>query len=253
VGKTIFAAVVAAVLASVATVLVMESLRTEREVASAKGRALADETAKIERERLERRIVDLEKRPASAGRAERRSAQEPAAGGEPGTPATAAPAALAPDGTPYVSRAQMEAYAKAQAALLGLSGGAAVPATPVEQKSLEDIARDMNLSAGEEANLRNILRDAEEEMIHNLCGDMTIDEVKRQVQEAKEDPDKQAALAQVGFTNAVSNAGKLMTWESRLRKRVERVLGPEKTTEFLAKPRKPVIDADLDDLLEDWK
>jgi hypothetical protein len=259
-GKTIFAAIVAAVVASIATVLLMNSFQAERAAEDEKTRKLAADTAQVERERVERRIASLEKQTASAQRADRRGAGDGAssaagtsAGGTAPQVDVASPGALAPDGTPYVSRKEMEAYAQAQAALLGLSSSAPMPATPIEKKSLADIAAEMGLTAGEEANLRELLRAAEEEMVHNICGDRSLDEVKRLVREAKEDPDQQAALAQEGFGHAIQNVGKLATWDSRLRLRVEKAIGKDRATTFLAKPRKPVIDADLDDLLREWK
>jgi hypothetical protein len=249
-GKTIFAAVIAAVLSSIATVLVMGTLQSDKSSADADARKLAADVQRVERERIERRISDLEKRPAAAPRAERRAAEEaPAAGSTPGAP----PPPLAPDGSPYVSRAEMEAFARKYAAA-AMSGPAGVPVpAPVEKKSLEDIARDMNLSAGEEANLRNILRESEEEMIHSLFGNRPLDDIKREVKEAKDDPDKQAALMQGVVQNGIANVGKLMTAEKRMKNRVESVLGADRSAKFLATPRKPVIDSDLEEVLKDFK
>lgn len=245
-GKTIFAALVAAVLASVATVLVMDSLRTARDAAGDEARRKDAETAKVERERLERRIADLEKRPTAAARVERRPAAAPPSATE--TTAVVAPPPLSPDGTPYVSRAELEEFAKklppaAQVAEI-------VPAKAVEKKSLEDIAREMNLSAGEEANLRNILRESEEEMIHNLFGDKPLADVVKEAREAKEDPDKAAAMMQGVVQNGIANVGKLMTLENRTKKKVEAVLGADRAKQFNATPRKPVLDPDLEDAFD---
>src|SRR5262245_50957133 len=100
-GKTIFAAVIASVFTAVVTVLVMNSLQAERTASEAQTRETKGEVERIERERLVQRIAEVEKRVATVPRAERRSAvsEEP----------QAAPAATAPDGTPYVSRAELEA------------------------------------------------------------------------------------------------------------------------------------------------
>jgi hypothetical protein len=250
-GKTIFAAVIAAVLASVATVLVMGALSADRSAADIDARKLAEDVRKVERERIERRIADLEKRPVAAPRVERRAAEEAASA----APATGAPPPpLAPDGSPYVSRAEMEAFARklASSYFPAATGDAAVH-KPVEKKSLEEIARDMNLSAGEEANLRNILRESEEEMVRSLFGDKPMDDIKREVKDAKDDPDKQAALMQGVVQHGIANVGKLMTSEKRMKKRVESVLGAEKAATFLATPRKPVIDSDLEEVMRDFK
>jgi hypothetical protein len=248
-GKTIFAAVIAAVLSSIATVLVMGTLQADKTAAAADERKKTEEVQKIERERLERRVGELEKRPAAPPRAERRAADDAASAATPGAP----PPPLAPDGSPYVSRAEMEAFARKYAAAAMAAPSNVEPPKPVEKKSLEDIARDMNLSAGEEANLRNILRESEEEMVHSLFGDRPLDDIKREVKEAKDDPDKQAALMQGVVQNGIANVGKIMTLENRMKKRVEGVLGAERSAKFLATPRKPVIDADLENVLKDFK
>jgi len=247
-GKTIFAAVVVAVFAAVATVLVMNALLADKRAADADAQKKADDVAKVERDRIERRISDLEKRAAEPR--ERRGvarAADDAAG--------AGPPALAPDGTPYVSRAEMVKYAGELAAkasaMRGNEFAPVDPVKPVEKKSLEDIARDMNLSAGEEANLRNILRESEEEMVRSLFGDKPLDDVKREVKEAKDDPDKQAALVQTMAQNGIANLGKFVTSEKRMKKRVEDVLGKERGEKFLAAPRKPVLDPEFEDLMKD--
>ncbi len=245
-GKTIFAAVLAALLTSVVTVLVMGSTQADKAAADAQARQLAEETARVERERLERRVAEVEKRAAALPRPDRHAADDapPAAG------AGAAPPPLAPDGTPYVSRAELETFAKTQGAALVREAMAAPAAKPVEKKSLEDIAREQGLSAGEEANLRNILRESEEEMVHNLFGDKPLDDVKREVLEAKTDPDKQAALVQGVIQNGIANVGKVVTLENRTRKRVESVLGAERAAKFLATPRKSVIAPEFEDVLK---
>jgi hypothetical protein len=248
-GKTIFAAVVAAVLSSIATVLVMGTLQADKTAAETESRKKAEDVRRVEHERIERRVAELEKRGAAAGRAERRAAAEDAAA----PAADGAPPALAPDGTPYVSRAELEAYAKKHAAQFVPDAADVVVHKPVEKKSLEDIARDMNLSAGEEANLRNILRESEEEMVHSLFGDRPIEEIKREVKEAKDDPDKTAAIMQGVVQNGLANVGKIMTLENRMKKRVEAVLGKERGATFLAAPRKPVIDADLEEVFDEFK
>ncbi len=243
-GKTIFAAFVTAILAAVATALVMGSIQADKSAADAEARRKDEEVDKIERERLERRVTDLEKRAQTATRVERRAADD-----------AAALPPLAPDGTPYVSRAQLEEFARKQVGeAVAKSGLRVLPEVkPVEKKSLEDIARDMNLSAGEEANLRNILRESEEEAVRDLFGDRPLDEIKREVTDAKEDPDKQAALMQGVVQNGIANVGKLMTLQNREKKRIESVLGAERAAKFMATPRKPVIDSDLEEVLKTFK
>jgi hypothetical protein len=246
-GKTIFAALLVSVLTSIVTTLIYSALESESRAAATEERRHADETAQIERERLDRRIADLEKRVAAAPRAERHAATAPEESpsvSAPGDPGAAPPAPLAPDGTPYVSKAELDRV---------LAGRAPVIANgeykPMPKKSLEEIARDMNLSAGEEASLRDILRDAEQEFVHCLFGDRPYDDVKREVVAAKDDPDKAAVLLQNGIQNGLANAGKLMTLQNRTKKKVEAVLGTDRASKFLAAPRKPVIDPEFEELL----
>jgi hypothetical protein len=247
-GKTIFAAVVSAVLASIATVLVMGSFQEGRSAADAASRQLADDTARVERERLERRVAEVEKRAASVPRTERRAAEEPPAAA-PGA-AAVAPPPLAPDGTPYVSRADLETFARTKGAALVREAMSGTAAKPVEKKSLEDIAREQGLSAGEEASVRNIFRDAEEELVRNLFGDRPLDDVKRDLIEAKTDPDKKAALIQVAVQNTIANLGKVATLEERTKKKVEGVLGKDRSDKLLAAPHKSVIDPEFEEILK---
>lgn len=256
-GKTIFAAVIAALLTSIVTVMVMSSIQSEQRAADAAARKTVDDTAQVERERLDRRIAELERR-AAAPRAGRRESADPPpdANASPPVPADgpgpSGSPAIAPDGTPYVSQAQMEAFAKAHGVRVGDVVHEIEQAKAVEKKTLEEIAREQGLSAGEEANVRNILRESEEELVRCLFGTKTIDEVKADVLAAKDDPDKQAELAQTAIQNALGNVGKLMTLEKRTKKRVEEVLGPERGKKFLDAPRKPVIAPELEEVLEDF-
>jgi hypothetical protein len=251
VGKTIFAALIASVLASIATVIVMEALRAERSAADAQARELETQTQKIERDRLVQRLADVERRVAAPARAERRA--EPAASVDPAPAASpAAPAPLAADGTPYVSRAQMEAFARSLGARVGGVAEAPAEVKPVEKKTLEEIAREQGLSAGEEANLRNILRESEEELIHCLFGTKTIEEVKADFLAAKADPEKQSELMQSAIQNALQNVGKLMTAEKRTKKRVNEVLGEERGKKFMDAPRKSVIAPDMEEFFKDF-
>jgi len=77
--------------------------------------------------------------------------------------------------------------------------------------------------------------------------------LQREVKDAKDDPDKQAALMQGVMQHGFANVGKLMTAEKRMKKRVESVLGAEKAATFLATPRKPVIEADFEEIMRDFK
>lgn len=251
-GKTIFAAVISSILASIATVLVMGSFQSERRAEEAKARETAEATAKVEYDRIVRRVTELEKRPAAPQRVERRGSPDEAETKTDGTVAAPAPAtaALAPDGTPYVSRAELEEFAKSRGG--AVTNAVATEAKAAEAKSLEDIAREQNLSAAEEANIRNILRETEEEMVRCLFGDKPIADVTRDVLAAKDDPDKQAELMQTVIQNALPNIGKLATVESRTKKRVVGVLGEERGKKFLDAPRKPVLAPEFEEFFNDF-
>jgi hypothetical protein len=246
-GKTIFAAVIASVLTAVVTVLIMNSLQAERTASEAQTRETKGEIERIERDRIAQRLTEVEKRVAAAPRAERRSA----ASEEP----QAVPPATAPDGTPYVSRAELEAFAKDRKLGTAATDGVPQPIVeqkPVEKKTLEEIAREQGLSAGEEANLRNILRESEEELVHCLFGSKTLDEIKADVVAAHSDPEKEAELTQSVIQSALQNVGKLVTLEKRTKKRVNDVLGEERGKKFMDVPRKPVIAPELEGFLKDF-
>ena len=253
-GKTIFAAVIAALVTSIVTVMVMSSIQSEQRASDAAARKTVDDTAQVERERLDRRVAELERRAAAPRAGRRESAEAPAETGEPAAapsvPGAGGAPAIAPDGTPYVSQAQMEAFAKAHGVRVGEIEQVIAEAKAVESKTLEEIAREQGLSAGEEANVRNIVREAEEELVRCLFGTKTIDEVKADVLAAKDDPDKQEELMTTAIQNAIGNVGKLMTLEKRTKKRVDEVLGAERSKKFLDAPRRPLIAPELEEIFE---
>ncbi len=252
-GKTILVAVIAAVLASLATNLVMASFPTEQ---------AAHEREQIAKDRqvlqvIERRIGDMERKAAASRERVARARSDEGVEAEVGAEsddttasgAAAGPSAVAPDGSPYVSRAEVEKLFAERAAATAAAGQA--PATPpVPKRSLEEIAGEMNLSAGEEANLRIILRESEEEMLHSLFGVRPVDDIIADVEAAKQDPEKDAELKQQMIVRGIGNVGKLLTLEKRMKKKVESVLGPERAAEFLAKPRKPVISDKLEEVFK---
>lgn len=246
-GKTIFAAIVAAAFTSIATVLIMNALATEKAATEAKARESAAETEKVERERLDRRLADVERRVAAVPRVERRAEPSDA----PAVAPAAAPA-VAPDGTPYVSQAQMEAFAKAHGVHVGEVAVDGADVKPIAKKTLEEIARDQGLSAGEEANVRNILRESEEELVHCLFGSKSIDEIKAELVAVKADPEKQSELMQTVVQNGINNVGKLMTLEKRTKKRVDDVLGPERGKKFMDTPRQPLLAPEFEDIFKDF-
>ena len=74
--------------------------------------------------------------------------------------------------------------------------------------------------------------------------------MKAELERAKEDPELQAQLIQNVVMRGVGNLGKIATWEKSVAKKVEGVLGEEQAREFLSKPRKPVLDENLESIFE---
>ena len=110
---------------------------------------------------------------------------------------------------------------------------------PRAPKDLADVAREMNLSAGEEANLREILRESEEEKVRCLFGDKPLADIARDVRAAKDDPEKQQELIQQAVANAMPNLGKLATSDSRRKKKIENLLGHVRREAIVALRRAP--------------
>lgn len=255
-GKTIFAAVLAAIVASIVTTLVMGSFQTEERTVAQTAQARAEETGKVERERLDRRLGEVEKKLGSAARTARRDPVDPPPAGNGAAPTGTGvavqdapdgpPPPLSPDGTPYISRAELDA-----ALVKHRTDAIPVAAEPVKSKTLEEIAQEMNLSAGEEAALREIARESETELATCLFGSRPIDEILADAAVAKDDPEKKAELTQTVVNNMIRNAGKLMTLESRTKKKVESVLGKDKAAEFQKYPMKPVLAANLEEWFKD--
>jgi hypothetical protein len=247
-GKVILAALVSGIVAALVTATVLSALRAgEGESATVRVAATEERLAEQKEDLASalRRIDSLTKA-VEGGGGEGRSGRATAPADADQAPAT--PGAVAPDGTPYVSRAELE---KALKEHLATTQAVPAPEPAVPKRSVEEIAGEMGLSATEEANVRQILRESEEEAIRCLFGERPLAEVRDEFRAAKEDPEKMSALAQDMVGRAFANLGKLMTLENRTKRRVEETLGKERAKEFLGKPRKPVTGVDVDEVLSD--
>ncbi len=252
-GKSILAAVIAAILASIATTLVMKSVADDQtrllEARIEDAENLAADTDQRVRTALGRvdRFSDRVRRAEAATQDAQRNALSAvqAVGAEP---AAGAAALTAPDGTPYVSRAELDDVLAAQPAA---APGAIAYTPPAPKRTLAEISEEMGLTAQQESTLRVILRDAEQEMVNMLFGSRPIEDVKAEVLRAKDDPDLQAELIQSVVMRGVGNFGKVATWKNRVKKKVEGVLGEDQAAEFLSKPRKPVLDENLEEIFEE--
>jgi hypothetical protein len=109
----------------------------------------------------------------------------------------------------------------------------------------------MGLSASQEADVKQALRESEEEAIKSLFGDRPLTEIRDELKAARQDPDRMQQVITETMARGFQNAGKLITLESRTRKKVEGVLGKEKAKEFLSKPRKPVLEEEYGEILRD--
>ncbi len=250
-GKSILAAIFAAILASIVTTLVMTSIaddqaqtvearlteaearaeRTETHVATALGRI----------DRFSRRVQQAER---TAGEAQRNAAAAAQASGA--TPTDASAALVAPDGTTYISRAEIEKLLDERGALVAGPGQSAPPPPRI---TLAEAAEKLGLTAAQEASLAVAFRDAQQEMINMVFGNRSIEDVKAELARIEDDPDAQAEMVQRALMRGFSNAGKFMTFEKRMRKKVDGILGVDQAQEFRALNVKTVDDG-LEDVFE---
>lgn len=154
---------------------------------------------------------------------------------------------LAPDGTPYVSRTELdEAVAKAVAA----RGGKIDTTPPEPAKTLAEVAQEMGLTAGEEAQIRNIMQESEDEILDIFFPGQKFADIKATVQEVADDPDRQADFVQEMAMKAVPNFGRLATLESRRKNKIRNVLGPERYRTFRSKRVKPFYGDEMENLFD---
>lgn len=255
-GKLLFAALFGGIVSAILTFFLCASLLTGDRKAEMDARLTqaeaqvrtSDEKSDVAAKRadlLQKRFDAISREQARAlARIEEAVAQRNAAPAGEGTPS----GTTATDGTPYVSRAELEA-AIAKAGAAGRPAG--VFTKPVEAKTLEEIAQEMGMSASDEAGVRQVLRDSEEEALKSLFGDRPLTEIRDEVAAARDDPDKMQQLVTDTIGRGFQNVGKLMTLEMRTKKKVEGVLGKERAGEFLAKPHRPVLEKEYGELLKD--
>ena len=252
-GKNILAALIAAIVASIATTLVMNSLVDDqartleaRIVEAEKQAADAEERVVTALDRLDRFGTRVQRTEMAVNEAQRNALSAVQASGA--ETAGGEEALTSPDGTPYVSRAQLDELLAARPAATA-DNFEFTPPPP--KRTLAEISEDLGLTAQQESTLRVILRDAEQEMVNMLFGNRPIEDVLADVRRAKEDPDLQAEMVQSVIMRGVSNVGKVLTAQNRLKSKIEDVLGKDQAREFLSQPRRPVLDEDLDDVLGD--
>lgn len=246
-GKTVFASVIAALLTTLITHAVLLSLRTEDD-------ALEREAAQEESRRMaaiEERMDTIDRRMERARRASVERAP-PAVAAAPGSTSEAGPLpATAPDGTAYVSRAELDtALQELRSAPVSVEGPEeTVPAR--RPRPLEEVAAEVGLSSAEEANLRIILRESEEEMLTTLFGDRPLNDIMNDIRDAMNDPKLQERMAGEVVQNAIANIGTLMTLERRRDEKIENLLGEERAEEFGRHEVEPVLGAEFEEMFGD--
>ena len=155
---------------------------------------------------------------------------------------------MAPDGSPYVSKLELESTLVRKGLNLLTKDGEAIDFKP---KTLEEVAKEMNLSHGEVEGLRAILRETEEEGIRLLLGDRPWDEIKQEIREAEDDDDKAAELAQRVATNMFTNLGRIATIERRRNRKIRDLLGKDRAKDFASRNVSPVSGTGFEELLGD--
>lgn len=260
--RSIFPAVFAALIVSVFVQVVAMSFKQDgsgdflerAEKAEARVEAMTDQVDilirdldKLKRQRSGRRFSDV--RPG-----ESRSDGDPAAsdaGNAPlGVTFDESGRPLAQDGTPYLSAAEVEAAVKKALD----ERGAAIAGdyvTPEPAKTLEEIAAEIGLSSGEEAQVRTILRESEDELLDIFFPGQKLADIKQTALEVKDDPDKQSELVQSLIMRAVPNAGKLMTMEKRRNRKIRDAIGEEKARQLRSKRVKSIYGDEVETLFKD--
>jgi len=233
-GKSILAAIVAAILASVATTLIMSSLADDqartaesRLVDAEKRAADAEQQVATALDRIDRFGDRVGRAEQAAGEAQRNAMAAAQAAGA--TPADESGALIAPDGTAYVSRADFDRLLEERGPLVQQQIDFA---PPKPQMTLAEAAEELGLTASQEATLAVMYRDAEQELVNMVFGNRSIEDVKAEVERTRDDPEAQAQMVQRALMRGFSNAGKFMTYEKRMRKKIDGILGTEKAQEY---------------------
>ena len=248
-GKTVFASVIAALLTTLITHAVLLSLKTEDD-------ALEREAAQEEARRMaaiEERMDTIDRRMERSRRqSTERAAPTPVSPSTAAGPNGALPA-TAPDGTAYVSRAELDTMLQElRSAPSATSVDVVEEAVQVRRpRPLEEVAAEVGLSSAEEANLRIILRESEEEMLTTLFGDRPLNDIMNDIRDAMNDPKLQERMAGEVVQNAIANIVTLMTLERRRDEKIENLLGEERAEEFGRHEVEPVLGAEFEEMFGD--
>jgi hypothetical protein len=102
-----------------------------------------------------------------------------------------------------------------------------------KKATLAEVARELDLTADQEAEIRQLARASTDEFLKVLAGeDETIEDVRRAFEDAKGDLSKQAELAGKYVARLMSNLGPVMTAVMKYETGMTKILGPEKKDKF---------------------
>lgn len=98
---------------------------------------------------------------------------------------------------------------------------------------LSEVAAEIGLSAGEEADLRQIYKDSEDKMLRLMAGeDGDIEQVRRDIELAAGDRAALPGVMTKYMPKVVQNLGQVMTIETEKQTRILETLGPERAAEY---------------------
>lgn len=115
-------------------------------------------------------------------------------------------------------------------ALSERSGEIYAEAMPAKKKmTLAEAAAELELTADEEEAVRRIARETSEEFLKVVAGkDASVDDIRREFEEAREDPKKRAALTTKYMGKVMANLGGLMAVGMTHEQKMREALGAEK-------------------------
>ncbi len=184
-----------------------------------------------------------------------RTARGPEAGKEDGAdggPSASGPAAA---GTPAEA---LPATAEELAAFVDRRIQARAAATPAEpagpppRRSVEEVGRELGFTGAQVEGVRQVQRESEEELLEVVFGTTDVESIREQVRGLRDDPDRKAAFLQTLVGNAIGNAGRLLTLESRRDARLRRFLDADQVRRLKGHTLKSaLLDDELQGLLDE--
>lgn len=194
---------------------------------------------------LEARVAELKASPPTS------SAPAPASGASPGTP-EGSTAPRGEDGIPG-TRGELEALIDARLdAAARRTPPAPLEVPPRKKISVDEAADEMGLDSRQRENLRLVQRETEEDLLEALLGTRDPARLREEALALRDDPERKEKFIQTVVANAISNAGKLMTLESKRDRRLREFLDKEQVRKLKGMEMKSqLLDDETAALLED--